>query len=162
MSSNATYCQFWMLVSPGNWLVCFYTVFLYLLFSLILLCWSVSRCLDGKNNKWKQMPWSLTAFSILACCDIFTTFSESRLWFSPFLLKPKHHLLSLVSNIHQGFVCLSLPILVNHCLLILEEGQNMHSFLFYIIFYCILSLFNIFLHLHISSSWMLYLPSCPI
>lgn len=87
---NATHCQVQKLMPPGNWfvVVCpsclFYTLSLCLLLSLILLFWSVSLP-AWESSIWKQkcLEVSLHLAFLLACCDIFTAFSESRLWFSP-------------------------------------------------------------------------------
>lgn len=69
---NATHCQVQTLASLGNCLavvpVCFlfHAAFLCLLLSLTLLLSCVSQWLLGKSSKWRQMPWSFTAFSTLA------------------------------------------------------------------------------------------------
>lgn len=90
----ATHCQVQTLVSWGNWLGGGPYVFSIshslwvsaLLFDL--LPWYVSQCLLGKSSKWRQMPWSFTAFSILTCCDTYCTLREQALVF-PFLFKPQ-------------------------------------------------------------------------
>lgn len=178
---NATHCQVQKLMPPGNWfvVVCpsclFYTLSLCLLFSLILLFWSVSLPPWEKQYMKAKMPWSFTAFSILACLlwHFYCILRKQALVF-PFLLKPKHHLLSLVSNIHDvAGLCLPLscnpcqPLFVNlwrkakypdlnknHLHLHFDTvfGSICVFFLLYIIFYSIFHLFNIFC---ISSSHLL-------
>lgn len=154
--------------------VCF-TLSLCVCSSLWFCCSGLSHCLLGKSSIWKQMPWSFTAFSILACLlwHFYCILRKQALVF-PFLLKPKHHLLSLVSNIHD-VAGLCLPLSCNPCQPLFVNlwrkakypdlnKNNLHLhfdtvfgsicvfFLLYIIFYSIFHLFNIFC---ISSSHLL-------
>ncbi len=93
---STIHCQVQMLVSLGK------TCGGHYVFSILhSLCVSAllsdfvalvcsSRCLLRKSSKWRQMPWSFSAFSILACLlwHLKCTLREQTLIF-PFLLKPQ-------------------------------------------------------------------------
>lgn len=128
---KATHRQVQTLFSLGNWLVVVTMWFLFhtLTLCLTLLLLSEAQWLLEKSSKWRQMPWSFTAFNILACLLWhFYCIPRKRALLFPFLLKPQAP--SVVISVQHPWcsraavsVCLSPAILVTHWLLLSEEGQ---------------------------------------
>lgn len=109
------------------WSLCGFCFTLSLCLTLLLL--SEAQWLLEKSSKWRQMPWSFTAFNILACLLWhFYCIPRKRALLFPFLLKPQAP--SVVISVQHPWcsraavsVCLSPAILVTHWLLLSEEGQ---------------------------------------
>lgn len=61
----------------------------------------VCVCSEKAANEGECLEVLLHLAFLLACCDTLTAHSEIRLWFALSSQNSKHHLLSLVSNVHD-------------------------------------------------------------